>query len=263
MRRAERPADTGADRVLPRWSAGRPAWLLIAGAEVTLLRRNALTLALGVVLPVALGLLILWAEADTGRAGQGAAVGLMLATLLTLTAHVSATTTLAARRQQSVLRRLRLSGASDLAILAGTVSPSAILTVAQTVVLLAVVGVVGGLDRVAAVPLLLAVVAGTAVACALATLTAAFTSAPELAQLTTTPFGLAFLGGALWAVQTPPGEVTWPMLTLPGAAVIQLARIAWHVPGSGGLPAAVVPLALWALAATVVACRVFTWDLRR
>ncbi|MDI6100283.1 ABC transporter permease [Actinoplanes sp. NEAU-A12] len=227
------------------------------------MRRSGLTVALGVVLPVALGLLILWAEADTGRAGPGVAVGLLLSTLMALTAYVSATTTLAARRQQSVLRRLRNSGASDTAILTGTLVPSAMLSVAQTVVLLGVVAAADGLGGVAAVPLVLAVMTGTAVACAFAALTAAFTSAPELAQLTTTPIALAFLGGALWTAQTPPGEVTWMMLSLPGAAVTQLARIAWQEPGAGGLLPAVVPLALAAVAAVGTASRVFTWDLRR
>lgn len=242
---------------------GRRAWLLIAGTEVTLLRRSGFALVFGVVLPVALGLSILWAEADTGRAGQGAGVGLVLVTLMTLTAYVSATTTLAARRQQSVLRCLRHSGASDLAILLGSLVPSALLTLAQTAMLLGVVAAADGLGRVKPVPLLLAIVAGTAVACALAALTAAFTSAPELAQLTTTPIALAFLGGALWTARVPPDEVSWSMLALPGAAVTQLARLAWQMPGAAGQLPAVLSLTLTAVAAAAIASRVFIWDLRR
>jgi len=239
------------------------AAMLIAGAELTLLFRHRLTLAMGVVLPVALGLLVLWAEADTGRAGSGSVAGLVLVTVIALTAYVSGTTILSSRRQQTVLRRLRFSGASDTAILVGTLAPTAALTVTQAAMLL---GMVISVDRPPLAglgPLLLALVAGVAAACGLAALTAAFTSAPELAQLTTTPIGLAFLGGAFWVAWIPPAEVTALMLALPGGAVTQLTRIAWHVPGATGLVPAAVLLGLSAVGAVVAALRVFSWDLRR
>lgn len=239
------------------------AALLIAGSEVTLLYRHRMTLAMGVVLPVALGLLIVWAEADTGKAGSGAAAGLVLVTLITFTAYVSGTTILSGRRQQSVLRRLRTSGASDTAILAGSLVPSALLTVAQAGLLLGMVVAFGGPLPADVAPLMLAVAAGLLAGCGLAALTAAFTSAPELAQLTTTPVAVAFLGGAMWVVQTPPDEVTWAMLALPGGAVTQLARIAWQVPDAIGLVPAVISLVISAVVAVVVAARVFVWDPRR
>ncbi|GAA4934839.1 ABC transporter permease [Actinoplanes utahensis] len=237
--------------------------MLIAGAEFTLLYRHRMTLAMGAILPVALGLLILWAEADSGRAGSGTAAGLVLVTLITLTAYVSGTTILAGRRQQSVLRRLRTSGASDTAILVGSLAPSALLTVVQAGFLLGLVMASGGSLPVDLAPLLLAVVTGVVAGCGLAALTAAFTSAPELAQLTTTPIGVAFLGGAMWVMRTPPDEVTWSMLALPGGAVTQLARMAWQVPGATGLVPAATSLVITAVLAVVVAVRVFVWDLRR
>ncbi|GGN72894.1 hypothetical protein GCM10010112_41700 [Actinoplanes lobatus] len=235
------------------------AWLLLAGAEFTMLRRSAFTLAMGAVLPLALGGLILWAEADTGRAGPGTAAGLLLVTLVTLTAYVSGTTTLASRRQQNVLRRWRGSGASDPAILAAALTPPAVLTLAQVLLL----SVALDLRGVRPGPLLLAVLAGIVAACALAALTAAFTSAPELAQLTTTPIALAFLGGAFWVARTPPAEVGWAMTLLPGAAITQLTRIAWEVPGTDGSLVAVALLLVTAVAAVAAATRVFVWDLRR
>ncbi|GIE55400.1 ABC-2 type transport system permease protein [Actinoplanes octamycinicus] len=237
-------------------------WLLIAGSEFTLLRRSPFTLVMGAVLPAALGLMILWAEADTGRAGPGATAGLLLVTVIALTSYVSGTTTLAARRRQSVLRRLRASGASDAAILAGVLAPSAALTAAQILLLFGIAAAGDGLGPVAAGPLLLAVVAGTTLGCALAALTAAVTSAPELAQLTTSPIALAWLGGALWTARTAPDEVSTLMLALPGAAVTQLARIAWHVPGATGLFPAAVFLVLPALVAVPMAARLFRWDPR-
>nr|WP_280528269.1 ABC transporter permease [Actinoplanes ianthinogenes] len=235
----------------------------MAGAEFTLLRRSPFTLVMGAVLPTALGLLILWAEADTGRAGPDATAGLLLVTVITLTGYVSGTTTLAARRRQSVLRRLRTSGASDAAILAGTLAPSAALTVAQTALLLGITASGEGLGPVTPGPLLLAVVGGTVLGCALAALTAAFTSAPELAQLTTSPIALAWLGSALWAARTPPDQVPTLMLALPGAAVTQLSRIAWQIPGAAGLLPAIALLTLPALAAVPIATRLFRWDPRQ
>ncbi|MBW6436828.1 ABC transporter permease [Actinoplanes hulinensis] len=235
------------------------AWLLIAGAEFTMLRRSAFTLSMGAVLPLALGGLILWAEADTGRAGSGTSAGLLLVTLVTLTAYVSGTTTLASRRQQNVLRRLRGSGASDAAILTAVLTPPAALTLAQALLLSAALDLRG----VRPGPLLPAVLAGIVTACALAALTAAFTSAPELAQLTTTPIALAFLGGAFWVARTPPAEVGWAMLLLPGAAITQLTRIAWRVPGADGSPVAVALLLVTAVAAVAAATRAFVWDPRR
>jgi ABC-2 type transport system permease protein len=225
-------------------------WLLIAGAEFTLLRRSGLTLMMGAVLPVALGLLILWAQTDTGRADPGAAAGLLLVTVISLTGYVSGTTTLTARRRQSVLRRLRTSGASDAAILAGTVA--AVAPAPQR----------HGFGSARLMPLLLAVAAGTALACALAALTAAVTSAPELAQLTTSPIALLWLGGALWTARTPPDEVSTLMLALPGAAVTQLSRIAWQVPGATGLIPAVLLLVLPTIAAVPAAARAFRWNPR-
>lgn len=239
------------------------AAMLIAGAELTLLFRHRLTLAMGVVLPFALGLLVLWAEADTGRAGSGAVAGLVLVTVIVLTAYVSGTTILSSRRQQTVLRRLRFSGASDTAILVGTLAPTAALTLAQAVMLLGVVIRVDSPPLTGAGPLVLAMVAGVSAGCGFAALTAAFTSAPELAQLTTAPIGVAFLGGALWVVRIPPAEVTTVMLALPGGAVTQLTRIAWHVPGATGLLPAAVLLVLSAVGAVMAALRVFSWDLRR
>ena len=238
-----------------------PAWLLIAGAELTLVRRSVLTVVMAAALPTAIGLLIVWAEGDTGRAGWGAAAGLLLVMLTALTAYVGGTTALAARRQQFVLKRLRTSGASDTAIVAGMLAPLALLTVVQTVVLFGIIAVADG-----AVPrrpgvLLLAAVAGTVVACVLAIATAAFTSAPELAQLTTSPIALAFLGGGFWAADLPPGDVAGAMVALPGVSVMQLARAGWD--GAGPIGPAILALVLLATLGTAVAVRVFRWDPRR
>jgi ABC-2 type transport system permease protein len=233
----------------------RRAWLLIAGAELTLLRRSPFTLTTAAALPTALGLLIVWAENDTARSGWASAAGLLLVTLMTFTAYGSATTLLAARRQQFVLKRLRHSGATGLAIVAGTLVLPTLLTLLQTALLFGLVTVMDDVPPVSIGPLLVAIVTGTVAACALAVATAAFTPTPEAAQLTTTPISLAFVGGAFWAIHFPPGETPWYALVLPGAAITELTR-------TGSL-IALSALLLLTAAVTPVAVRVFSWDPRR
>lgn len=232
----------------------RPRWLLIAAAELTLLRRSPFTLTMAAALPTALGLLIVWAENATARAGWASAAGLLLVTLITFTAYVSGTTLLAARRQQFALKRLRHSGASDLAIVAAVLAPPALLTLLQATLLLALVTAIDGFPPIAPGPLLLALAAGTAVACVLAVATAAVTPTPETAQLTTTPIALAFAGGALWSIRFPPGETPWYALPLPGAAITELTRTASRP--------ALAALLLLAALVTPVAVRAFVWDPR-
>ena len=245
-----------------RARAAVPAWLLIAGAELSMMRRSPATLILAAVLPTALGLLIVWAENDTGRGGRGAAAGLILVTLLALTAYTAGTTALVARRQQFVLKRLRMSGASDAAIVAGVLTPPALLTLLQTVVLFSIMAAAGGPAPDRPAVLAAAIAAGIVAACVLAVATAAFTGAPELAQLTTSPVTLAFVGGGFWVVRTPPADVTWLMLALPGGSVTQLARIAWPGPATGATTA-IAALLLLTAAGTPLAVRIFRWDPRR
>lgn len=240
-----------------------PAWLLIAAAELSQLRRSPSSLITAVVLPTAVGLLIVWAEEDTGKGGWGASAGLLLVTLMTFTGYVAGTTTLAARRQQVVLKRLRLAGVRDTSIVAGVLAPLALVTFVQTTVLFGVVVVVDGYPTVSPVPLLAAVGAGTTAVCVLAVMTAAFTPTPETAQLTTGPIALALCGGAFWAVGRPPGDVTWAMLALPGVSVTHLARVGWHEPGATGVAGAVAALVLLTVVITPVAVRCFGWDPRR
>ncbi|MEU8611225.1 ABC transporter permease [Actinoplanes sp. NPDC048791] len=238
-----------------------PAWALIAGAEVRMLSRSVPALAMGAVLPAALGLLIVWAEHDTGLAGRGTATGLQLAVLLALTTYTAGTTTLVARRSQSVLKRLRLSGASDTAVLTGVLLPSALLMLLQGAVMVVAGG--GQLPGHAWAPII-AIAAGLLVAGVFAVVTSGWAPAPELAQLTTAPLALAFLGGAFWAARTPASEVEWWMLALPGVAVTQLTRLGWDEPGigtAGGLAAAAA-LVIAAAVVAPLAVRAVRWDPR-
>lgn len=230
-------------------------------AELRLLARSWFAIVMAGVLPAAVGLLIVWAEQDTGRAGWGGAAGLLLNSLVALTAYASGTTTLAARRRQFVLKRLRMSGVADPAILAAMLAPVFLLTLAQAAVLL---GIMAAAGHRPAHPGLLAVAAlgGTVAGCVLAVATAVVTPAPELAQLTTAPIGLAFLGGALWTARTPPGEVGWTMLAVPGVSVTQITRTAWDADGVN-VAGAVAALVVLSVVVMPGAVRLFAWDPRR
>lgn len=246
---------------MPGLTSSVPAWALIAGAELRMLTRNVPTIAMAVVLPTALGLLIVWAEHDTGRAGRGAAVGLQLTALLALTTYTAGTTTLVSRRTQSVLKRLRTSGASDAAVLTGVLLPSALLMAVQAVVVL-VAGNTGPPGNGWAP--VVAVFGGGLVAVLFAVFTSGWTPAPELAQLTTAPLALAFFGGAIWAARTPAAEVDWWMLALPGVPVTQLTRLGWDEPAvttADGLAAAAALLIVAAVVAPLAA-RAVRWDPR-
>jgi ABC-2 type transport system permease protein len=233
---------------------------LLAVAELKLIIRSPLVAATAILAPLAMGLFLL----GNKELGGGAVVSLQLLALLGFAPYAGATTTLAARRQQLVLKRLRTSPASDRAIIAGLMAPLGLLVVVQAVVLIATTIVVTDTWPHAWWPLVLAVTGGTALAVALAFITAAFTTTPEMAQITTLPVFLALFGGGFWVGGTEPTEVTWAMVAVPGGAVAQLARLGWDGTGlsaSTVLPA-VVAMTATALAAAWLAARVFRWQPR-
>jgi ABC-2 type transport system permease protein len=200
-----------------------------------------------------------WAESDTGKAGDGATAALVVVTLLALTGYTAGTTALVSRRQQFVLKRLRLSGARDSVIIAGVLAPAVVLTLLQAALLFAI-AVLGGAPAPAR-PLgpALALLAGTALAAVLAAGTAAFTSAPEYAQFTTVPLTLAIGGAGYWVAVRPAGEAGTALLALPGAPVAQLTRSGWEA--APVLPA-VAALALLLVLTAPLALRLFRWQPR-
>jgi ABC-2 type transport system permease protein len=244
-----------------------PAWAVIAAAELVLLRRSVLVALIAIAQPIGLGvLLVLVARNGDAQADYGSAAALQLLVLLGCTPYMGGTTALAARRQHGVLKRWRTSGASNADLIVGLLSPYALLVVVQAVLLFTVTAAVGGDAPARWWPLAVGVLGGTLMAGALAFATAAFTRTPELAQLTTIPVFLALFGGAMWVTVTPPGEVSWAMLAVPGAAVAQLVRAGWHGIAPGQLldqagPSIVVLLAMTALS-VALAFRLFRWESR-
>ncbi|GID30526.1 ABC transporter permease [Paractinoplanes brasiliensis] len=244
-----------------------PAGAVLATAELLLLRRSALVALIAIAQPIGLGILLAFLTRDSGLAADyGSAAALQLLLLLASTPYMAGTTALAARRQHGVLKRWRTSGASDADLIIGLLSPYALLAVVQAVLLCTVTAVIGGDAPARWWPLAVGVLGGTAMAGALAFATAAFTRTPELAQLTTAPVFLALFGGGMWVTMTPPDEVTWVMLAVPGAAVAQLVRVGWNGAAPGQLLGqtwpSMVALSVLAALAVALAFRVFRWETR-
>ncbi|WP_433304952.1 hypothetical protein ACQP2F_16765 [Actinoplanes sp. CA-030573] len=227
--------------------------IVLAAAELTLLRRSPLAVVNALLLPLALGIGWLLLAESTGKGTGGDTTAMQLLMLLSFTPYAGVTTALAARRADLVLKRLRTTALPPLAVITGLAAPYAVLTAGQIAVLTAFH------PPPRWWPLLVTTGAGTLLAVAMAFATAAFTPAPELAQLTTTPGVLALFGGGIWLLHT--GEATWPMRAVPGVAVTELARGAWQ----DGTPAwpALTAMAVLTVLAVALAARVFRWEPRR
>jgi ABC-2 type transport system permease protein len=244
-----------------------PAWAVLASAELILLRRSALVALIAIAVPIGFGTAWVFLARDSGaQTDYGSAAAIQLLLLLACTPYMAGTTALAARRQHAVLKRWRTSGASSADLIIGLLSPYALLVVVQAVLLFTVTAVVGGAAPARWWPLAVGMLGGTVMAGALAFATAAFTRTPELAQFTTTPVFLALFGSGMWVTATPPGEVSWPMLAIPGAAVTQLVRAGWNGAAPGQLldetwPSIVALLVLTVLS-VALAVRVFRWESR-
>lgn len=223
------------------------SWVELGRAEILSLRRSPLVLVNAVLLPVASGVGWVLLARNTGKDLGGDAMAMQVLMLLGFTPYAAATTTLVARRQELVLKRLRTSTLSGVGVVAGLLCPYAGLVLIQTLLLVGVTVAAGGRPPDRWQPLLVAVLAGTVLAMSLAVATAAVTPAPELAQLTTVPVFLALFGGGLWLLNA--GGPSLPMLLVPGVPLAELVRLGWQ-PGSPG-PSLVAVAVLGGIAAGV------------
>jgi ABC-2 type transport system permease protein len=229
--------------------------LTLARAEARILLRNKLVAATGLLLPLAIGLFM----ASSGTDGAwGDVVAMQLVLMLLFCVYATATTSLAARKRQLVLKRLRSGQLSDAEILTGLLAPLFVLALAQSVILVA--GTVAFGAPLPGRPWLLvpALVLGAAMSASIALATAAFTASAELAQITVTPFFFAAIAGATWAISAE-RESALQMLA-PGGALAALVRGAWD---GGGMPLlAGAALVAWTAIGAAVARRWFRWEPR-
>ncbi|OIV38675.1 hypothetical protein BIV57_04625 [Mangrovactinospora gilvigrisea] len=242
---------------------GGSAWRRIASvarAEVRLTLRNRSALALGALMP---GVMVLaFYKAAQGAGGLVMVSGMGWVLLFSL--YTGPVGTLTTRREQLVLKRMRTGELTDREVLAGTVSANALLAGLQLLVLLA-----AGIPmlKVAAPPapaaLLAGLVGGAALCLLLAASTSGLSKSYEATAMTTLPlFLLTMLGGGLAVpLDKFPHPVAEIAALLPLSPVLELLRIGWT--GGGGMPKALLVLAVWLVLGWCAATRWFRWEPRR
>lgn len=243
--------------------------LALMRTELTLLRRDSTAWTTAIALPFLLG--GLWAISDppVGN-GVAATVSLQVVGLLIFTLHTVGTMALAARREQLVLKRWRSSQARPATVLAGTIGVPAGLAIGQAGVLIAITAFLSGQRPASITMLAVALLAGVATVGAATFVVAAFTRSPEHAMLTTFPAVVLLLVAMFTTLARPFDPLDLPVLGLPGAAIIQLLRLAWQGPADpSGVTAwltaaapSITATIVFTAAATIAAVRWFQWDPR-
>ncbi|MEU4532858.1 ABC transporter permease [Micromonospora ureilytica] len=238
--------------------------LSIASSELIQLFRNRLVLITSLIIPVVVSAYFVRqheAFADIGSLGYIAAI--VMFTIAAFGLYATAVTTLASRRQNLFLKRLRSTAASDTSILAGLLLPVVVLAVVQvTAILTALAVVAGGPANVAL--LVVATIAALAMLIGLALATAGLTNSPEHAQVTTLPVTLGVIAVTTWVGISGTENLAWLKRLLPGGAATELTMNAWN----GGVAVTdslllLAPTLAWVAIAVALATRLFRWEPRR
>ncbi len=238
--------------------------LAIARSELTQIFRNRLVLVTSLVMPVAVSAFFVYRHeifAQLGSLGYIAAV--VMVTVGAFGLYTATVTTLASRRQNLFLKRLRSTAASDKSILAGLILPSTVLSLIQVTGILTVLGLVAG-GPANALLLAAAVLATMVMMVGLALATAGLTNSPEHAQVTTLPVSLGIVAVASWVGISGTEELALLKRLLPGGAATELVLDAWN----GGVAVAdslilLAPTLSWVVVALALASRMFRWEPRR
>ncbi|MGC4938695.1 ABC transporter permease [Kribbella sp. DT2] len=235
----------------------------IARSELAQIFRNRSILITSFFMPVAASVFFVWRREIFVSVGQGFIAALVVFTIAAFGLYGSAVTSLAGRRQNLFLKRLRSTSESDAGILVGMVLPAAVLAAVQTILVLVILGVVTGRPSdvvllVVGTLLVLAMMIGLGLA------TAGVTRSPEHAQVTTLPVSLAVIAIVNWVAITGTEELTVLKRALPGGAATELLTRAW----GGGVPGAdvlvlIAPTVAWVVVSAALALKYFQWEPRR
>jgi ABC-2 type transport system permease protein len=228
-------------------------------AELLLFWRNRLAVINALVPPVA----IIGLAASAGIGAVPLVTGLLGLVQLG-TVYYTLVTTYVARREELVLKRLRVGVLTDLEILAGTAGPVVVIALAQFVLYLAAGAIFLHLPAPTNVPLLaVGALGGVVVFVPLAAASAAYTRTVDLAQLTTLPIVVACLlgSGLMMPLDALPGPVAGALRLLPTAPAMELMRLGWRGGSAGLVP--MLTLAAWTAVGLVAARRWFRWEPRR
>ena len=238
--------------------------LSIARSEVIQLFRNRAVLVTSLIMPMAASAFFIHFREVFERIGSLGYIGAVIAfTIAAFSLYAATVTTLAARRQNLFIKRLRSTAAGDVAILSGLVLPITVISVVQVGLILSVFAAVSS----APADVLLLVVAITAtliMMLALGMATAGVTNSPEHAQVTTLPVSLGIVAVTSWVGITGTENLTLVKRLLPGGSATELIVSAWN----GGTTLTdslllLVPTVSWVVLAIALASRLFRWEPRR
>ncbi|MCG5449778.1 MULTISPECIES: ABC transporter permease [Micromonospora] len=238
--------------------------LSIAASELIQIFRNRLVLITSLIIPVVVSAYFVRQHetfADIGSLGYIAAI--VMFTIAAFGLYATAVTTLASRRQNLFLKRLRSTAASDTGIIAGLLLPVVVIALIQVTAILIALAVVAGKPANVAL-LVVATLATLAMMIGLALATAGLTNSPEHAQVTTLPVTLGVIAVATWVGITGTEDLAWLKRLLPGGAATQLTVNAWN----GGVAVTdslllLAPTLAWVAVAVNLAIRLFRWEPRR
>ncbi|MBB4686827.1 ABC transporter permease [Amycolatopsis jiangsuensis] len=236
----------------------------IARGELLQIFRNRLVLLTSIILPLAFSAYLIAQHGTFEKIGSiGFIAAAMLFVVVAIGFYTSVVTTLASRRQNLFLKRLRSTAVSDRSILSGLVLPLAVIALVQVGVILIVLGVVVGAP--ADVPMLVvAVLLTVLMMLGFGLATAGVTNSPEHAQVTTLPVTTLAIGVAVWVGITGTEQLAVLKRLLPGGAATELVVDAWN--GTATWAQALPqfgPVAAWIVVSLALAARLFRWEPRR
>lgn len=236
----------------------------IAHSELTQILRDRSTLVTSFFMPLAAAAFFIYYRDVLERfTSLGYLAAVLVLTIAAFSLYTTVVTTLAARRQNLFLKRLRSTAASDPAILTGLVLPVTVISMTQVGLILVAFAVVSGAPANVLL-LALAIVATFVMMLALGLATAGLTSSSERAQITTLPVSLGTIAVATWVGITGTESLTMVKRALPGGSATELVIQAWN---GGALTSDSLMLLLptlgWVVVAVALAARLFRWEPRR
>lgn len=229
-------------------------------AELRMLLRNRLVAACAILIPLGFGALLIFTRPG-GDGGAAVIATLQILIMVAMGVYVTATTTLAARRQTLMLKRMRSGAMSDLSIVTGLLVPILLVSVVQIALILAVLSATAGAPANAAL-LVVAILLTEVMFAGFALATAGVTNSPEHAQVTTLPLFFLTVGVAYWVMFTGTAELGWLKRALPGGGLAELIGVAWSGAEVTQLAALILPSIGWAVLAVFFARSMFRWEPR-
>lgn len=207
---------------------------LVTG-EAKLLNRNSVQLMYSMIFPLLIPILFTTLNDDQTLEVLGPMLGpfiiaISVITGVTMASYYTGVSALVNRREEAVLQRMRVGEVSDSMILAAISAPSAILAIIVSIGVIAISVSrlnIGAPEHIWLIPI--ALIGVLAVSIVFAWLTASFTRTAESAQITSVPYLLIAMGGAIVVLmgEDMPTALYWALNLQPTAPVAHLLDQAW------------------------------------